>query len=738
MKVLAVLAAFLALASVLGVDEMEIEMIFEKVLEDEGITLSGSEYPERLALFTLNYEPGEEANLEMMYTVEELQGQNGAKMINSLRSELAEELEKRGEDPFSLGGASPPPFYGGIEVNEAVHQDTCGNCYLHTFIAALEISYFKATGKKRKFSAQEMTDCYEDGCGGGDYRMVATYMSYLDKLGLKEQYGDYKSDQLTCRGSTTPDGLTDVKVAGYIEVPSDVRKIEAAIVKYGSVMTCMKWGVLPGDLCYMSKYRAGTIVDYEGVPGGCDHAVLVTGYTPTYWIVRNSHGKDWGHKGYFFIAKGGNSCGIEETMAVLVVAPRESAKAIARNGCPEDKPNYCHATHACTSGRGCAKPITLIEEEVVAEEELEKRTPRMPGEVQREKRDLDEETDIEVREEEEERRRPKNNRDFGKDPYILGRLARMLEKRGMLSEEDAARFYGDDDDFQTDKEERAEADVELDEADVELDEADVELAARCADRTPHCAAQAVKQNVCVGGFLQFCLAFCKKCTVRPPKINVKDDGELHGNCLKPTIANGEVKNPGSYLRPGDVLQVECNSGFELVGKPAKCLLQDGYTNADKDGRLLQECIRVDAGAVLVGDGSSYIGTKNTYAFTNPYGQTVEAECDSWNKDILRGILPNYKDGNSLLLGNHNYCRNPGGMEPVPFCIGNAGGVGNIRYCFGRPGCESCAGATNDYDDSFCEAPSNTRFCLYTDKATRNRVASIQNRCNATCCRLAGC
>ena len=41
---------------------------------------------------------------------------------------------------------------------------------------------------------------------------VATYMSYLDKLGLKEQYGDYKSDQLTCRGSTTPDGLTDVKV----------------------------------------------------------------------------------------------------------------------------------------------------------------------------------------------------------------------------------------------------------------------------------------------------------------------------------------------------------------------------------------------------------------------------------------------------------------------------------------------------------------------------------------------
>ena len=30
--------------------------------------------------------------------------------------------------------------------------------------------------------------------------------------------------------------------------------------------------------------------------------------------------------------------------------------------------------------------------------------------------------------------------------------------------------------------------------------------------------------------------------------------------------------------------------------------------------------------------------------------------------LFPGILPNFKDGNSLLLGNHNYCRNPGGME----------------------------------------------------------------------------
>ena len=48
--------------------------------------------------------------------------------------------------------------------------------------------------------------------------------------------------------------------------------------------------------------------------------------------------------------------------------------------------------------------------------------------------------------------------------------------------------------------------------------------------------------------------------------------------------------------------------------------------------------QVDDGAVLVGDGASYIGTKNTYSFINAYGDEVQAECDSWNKDILRGKI----------------------------------------------------------------------------------------------------
>ena len=42
-----------------------------------------------------------------------------------------------------------------------------------------------------------------------------------------------------------------------------------------------------------------------------DHAVLVVGYTPTYWIVKNSYGQYWGDNGYFYLQRGTNTCGID-------------------------------------------------------------------------------------------------------------------------------------------------------------------------------------------------------------------------------------------------------------------------------------------------------------------------------------------------------------------------------------------------------------------------------------------
>lgn len=48
-----------------------------------------------------------------------------------------------------------------------------------------------------------------------------------------------------------------------------------------------------------------------------NHSILVVGYTPTYYIVKNSWNTDWGLDGYIHIAREGNMCGILEE-AVMV------------------------------------------------------------------------------------------------------------------------------------------------------------------------------------------------------------------------------------------------------------------------------------------------------------------------------------------------------------------------------------------------------------------------------------
>ena len=45
--------------------------------------------------------------------------------------------------------------------------------------------------------------------------------------------------------------------------------------------------------------------------GSVNHAVLVVGYAPDYWIVKNSWGTGWGENGYIRMATGRNMCSID-------------------------------------------------------------------------------------------------------------------------------------------------------------------------------------------------------------------------------------------------------------------------------------------------------------------------------------------------------------------------------------------------------------------------------------------
>ena len=67
------------------------------------------------------------------------------------------------------------------------------------------------------------------------------------------------------------------------------------------------------DASGMQSYRGGIYSgrDCRNDVSGLNHAVLVVGYEPNYWIVKNSWGTYWGENGYIRVARNGrNPCGI--------------------------------------------------------------------------------------------------------------------------------------------------------------------------------------------------------------------------------------------------------------------------------------------------------------------------------------------------------------------------------------------------------------------------------------------
>jgi C1A family cysteine protease len=49
-----------------------------------------------------------------------------------------------------------------------------------------------------------------------------------------------------------------------------------------------------------------------------DHAVLIVGYTPNYWIVKNSWGQDYGLGGYVHVEMNqNNNCQIHRAVSVV-------------------------------------------------------------------------------------------------------------------------------------------------------------------------------------------------------------------------------------------------------------------------------------------------------------------------------------------------------------------------------------------------------------------------------------
>ena len=649
-----------------GAPTTESDELLKSLLELEGMVLSPKMWEYRKKIFEASWlakEENETMSLESTYTFKELDQQRGGNLITrDVEVDILEENVTNWKDLTTPEFFDPRQINVTQEdgtivtmVNKVVNQQTCGNCYLHSFVAAFEIAFVRATGKRVKFSEQEMTDCYFKGCDGGDYRMVTVLMSYIDKLSSKENYGPYLAGKYTCRQSTTPNNLGQVKVKGFVTVKPE--NVQAAIMSFGSVMTCMDWGISDGDRCRMDNYNAGSIVDYPEEKEKCRHSVVIVGYTSEFYIVRNSHGVTWGDKGYFYIKRGTNSCGIEGHMNAIVVEIRDHKKKKVSNkdGCPADKPKFCKPINTCVeTGKSCVNKIDgVFTKENNKNMDIYKNRGKLSG------------------------------------PSFGNLLAhRRMEVR---------------------KNERS-----------------------CKDKHSRCKFLEELYGCEHLITMEFCKNTCNNCPAEEEVEIRKIDLENRGFCFKPMISNGRVRN-SPIMKSGEKLKVECNDGYTLTGKPVTCLIQNVFTNDDKDARLLPECIKLGS-EDLVGNGATYTGSKNTYIDKNQR----EIRCENWNKDALEGILMGYKEGNKFKLGNHNYCRNPQGAAPVPMCLTrdpeSEGDNTFPVFCFEHPGCDTCEGMASDhYPTDYCEKQRSEGNCAYRATESLELAKFMWINCQATCC-----
>nr|ACH69776.1 cathepsin L-like cysteine proteinase [Bursaphelenchus xylophilus] len=219
---------------------------------------------------------------------------------------------------IKFDSASPyPPHFDWREkgvVTPVKSQFNCGSCWAFAAIGTVETSYAIAHGELRNLSEQELLDCdlANNACNGGDDDKA---FRFIHEHGLmrEEDYPYVAQRQNSCLLNEYSGPTTKLDLAYFIA--SDENAMLEWLVNFGPINVGIN---VPPD---MKLYKGGV---YTPSPWDCKnnilgtHALNIMGYGTwedgqKYWIVKNSWGPKYGiEDGYVYMARGENSCGIED------------------------------------------------------------------------------------------------------------------------------------------------------------------------------------------------------------------------------------------------------------------------------------------------------------------------------------------------------------------------------------------------------------------------------------------
>ncbi|EGT35492.1 hypothetical protein CAEBREN_11857 [Caenorhabditis brenneri] len=199
-------------------------------------------------------------------------------------------------------------FDGKNHVTGIKYQGPCGSCWAFATAAAIESAMSFDNRGLQSLSSQQLLDCtpVSDKCGGGEPSEALSYAK-LHGITTARNY-PYYFWTTKCRENVP----TVAKISGWIEAENE-DEMASIVASRGPMIVCANFATNKNRF-----YHSGIAEDPEC---GTEptHALVVIGYGPDYWLLKNTYSKVWGEKGYMRVKRGVNWCGINTERPLLPV-----------------------------------------------------------------------------------------------------------------------------------------------------------------------------------------------------------------------------------------------------------------------------------------------------------------------------------------------------------------------------------------------------------------------------------
>lgn len=186
-------------------------------------------------------------------------------------------------------------------------QGQCGSCYTFAGVSVLEYHAGVSISEQKIMDCSSSTNGPSYGCNGGWPENVFEYAKHWPVALEMDQ--PYTGKNAACN-QTCANSAIQVRRYGTLAREDDEdaeSRIPYILNTHGPVSVAIDVGTTELLMSYEDGIFPAMACGQE-----IDHAVTIVGYTPDYWIVRNSWSPDWGDDGYFYLERGANACGVAE------------------------------------------------------------------------------------------------------------------------------------------------------------------------------------------------------------------------------------------------------------------------------------------------------------------------------------------------------------------------------------------------------------------------------------------